>query len=70
MTPKEAITYLKKVPENEPVFVIRGQDFLSDETVMYWAGLADDLRVNEEKVDNARSLARKMRNFRPKKYPD
>lgn len=70
MTPKDAIVYLKKIPDNEPVFVIRGQDFLSDETVMYWAEMADNLRINEEKVNNAQLLARKMRNFRPKKYPD
>lgn len=64
------LKYLKNVPENEPLFLVRAQDFLSDETVMYWANRADELRVNEEKINEARNLARQMRHYRPKKYPD
>lgn len=70
MFKEQLLEYLKEVPSDEPLFLVRGQDFLADETVLYWAKQADSLRVNDEKVDDAHLLARQMRNYRPKKYPD
>jgi hypothetical protein len=38
------------IPDDEPVFVIRGKDLLAIETVERWIDLAKEAGVNDEKM--------------------
>lgn len=49
-----------KIPEDEPVFLLRGQDKLAPSTVRFWAKEADLSGVNYEMVEAARSQANAM----------
>ncbi len=42
-----------KVKDDEPVFVLRGQDKLSRITVAYWIALAQQNGVSQDKIDRA-----------------
>jgi hypothetical protein len=53
MTRDEAIEYLKKIPEDEPVFVLRAQDKTSTHVVFMWAACAELAGTPEEKVEGA-----------------
>ncbi len=48
------------IPEDEPVFIIRGQDRSGPAVVMAWAKLAEDLGASMEIVEAARRQAREM----------
>lgn len=39
MTPEEGIEYLKAMPKDEPVFILRAQDKYAPSTIATWAGL-------------------------------
>lgn len=39
------------IPEDEPVFVIRGKDLLALKTIQYWIDLAKGAGVNDEKMN-------------------
>ena len=39
MSPSQAIEYLKNVPENEPVFVLRAKDKYAPATIASWASV-------------------------------
>jgi hypothetical protein len=53
MTRDEAIEYLKKIPADEPVFVLRGQDQAAPHAVLAWAKSADLMGAPSEKVKEA-----------------
>ena len=54
-----------KAGENEPIFVIRGNDILGAHIVEEWANLAASLKVHEpEKISEAMQLAQSMRDWR------
>jgi hypothetical protein len=58
-----------KIPEDEPVFLLRGQDKLAAEVVRYWARLAE----NEGLYDIAEMAYRqagKMAAWPDRKLPD
>lgn len=58
-----------KIPEDEPVFLLRAQDKLAAETVRYWALLAEDAELFElSKM--ARDQADKMEKWPVHKNPD
>lgn len=44
----------EKIPDDEPVFIIRGQDLLAQSAIAKWIEEAERLGVNEEKVARAR----------------
>lgn len=56
----------KLIPADEPVFLIRAQDALSFETVMYWAKRCRNMG-NGELADHVEDHAFKMRDWPNKK---
>ena len=61
---------LGKAADEEPVFILRGQDRLSAPLVDMWADHAELHGCAPEKVEGARKLARAMRAWQPQKWPD
>lgn len=61
---------LGKAADDEPVFILRGQDVLAPDLVDYWADDAEANGCGPEKVAEARELAAKMRAWPRRKYPD
>ena len=49
------------IPEDEPVFLIRGQDFVAPEAVEAWADLAESAGAEPGMVQSARDQAHEMR---------
>lgn len=61
------------IPDDEPVFLIRGQDILGPAVVDYWAALAESRGATPNIVEAARKQARRMREWgfrRKAKLPD
>ena len=64
---------LAKVKPGEPIFVLRSQDCLAPELVEIWAKKALGLGCPMEKVQEAKEVARTMRNWQTEhgsKCPD
>lgn len=61
---------LGKAADDEPVFILRGQDKLAAGLVGMWAELADLHCCPPTKVAEARQLAELMRRWPIRKYPD
>lgn len=62
---------INKADDDEPVFVLRGQDKLAPVLVDLWAELALlNGCTNSAKIDEACTLAELMRNWHTKKFPD
>jgi hypothetical protein len=61
---------LGKAADDEPVFVLRAQDCLSDEIVEKWALRARAMGVNTNKVNGAMADAEEMRGWHTRKIPD
>ncbi|CAN0468631.1 unnamed protein product [Phaeothamnion confervicola] len=59
-----------KAADNEPLFVLRGQDKLAPALVREWARLAAENGCPPDKVQEARNLADAMDRWLPRKYPD
>lgn len=68
---RDAIEYLKSIPPDEPVFVLRAQDNLADQLVDEWhirAALSG--KCAQDKINNANNIAEAMRAWGYKKDPD
>lgn len=61
---------LGKAADDEPVFILRGQDALAASAVELWAYAARNNGCAEVKVQEALDLARKMREWPKRKFPD
>lgn len=61
---------LGKAHDDEPVFVLRGQDIFAADLVERWANLAEAQQCPASKVLAARAIARAMFEWRTKKLPD
>lgn len=61
---------LGKASDDEPVFILRAQDRIADAVVSMWAVLADANGCSADKVAEARALAKAMREWPNRKYPD
>lgn len=62
-----------KIPEGEPVFLLRGQDINAPLVVEYWAGLAKKVGAEENIVQAAieqSSAMRRWQNEHGAKIPD
>ena len=59
-----------KIPEDEPVFLIRGQDMVSAETVRHWAHLNDRAGGDPKLSAQAREQADEMDKWPTKKVSD
>lgn len=59
-----------KIPDDEPVFLVRAQDIVSGEVVRAWANL-NDLKGGDPKLsESAREHARRMDEWPVKKLAD
>ncbi len=61
---------LGRAADDEPVFVLRGQDKLAATLVNEWALRARDEGCPPEKVAEAQELSRLMSQWPNRKYPD
>ncbi len=61
---------LEKLYEDEPFFVLRAQDVLADDLVIFWADMAEAQGCNPKKVQEARDIAIAMKQWNPRKLPD
>jgi len=61
---------LGKAADDEPVFILRGQDILASRLVQMWANEARLRGCPEEKVEEALALSAAMKAWRPQKLPD
>jgi hypothetical protein len=61
---------MKKIPEDEPVFVLRGQDAVAANTVRFWAAAAATAGAAPDIVEAARKHADLMEAWPTKKIPD
>lgn len=62
-----------KIPDDEPVFLLRAKDLAAPATVDYWALRAESLGASPEMVETARRLAQAMRDYQrnhPSRVPD
>lgn len=60
-----------RIPDEEPIFILRGQDILAPETIEFWCQLAEKAGVSpSRKVMEARDLAKDMREWPKRKRPD
>ena len=61
---------LNKAHDDEPIFVLRGQDKLAANHVRHWARLAKAAGTPIEKVNEALLLALEMEEWHTHKTPD
>lgn len=61
---------LGKAADDEPVFILRGQDKFAADLVDEWARQARLMGCDEKKVVEAEQLAIAMRAWPTQKYPD
>jgi hypothetical protein len=61
---------IRRIPAEEPVFLIRGQDVVSGDAVRAWADLAEASGADPEIIKIARLQAEKMDAWPKKKIPD
>ena len=64
---------LGKADDDEPLFVLRGNDALAPEAVRHWADMAADAGTPPDKVSGARVVADQMQAWaetRGSKIPD
>jgi hypothetical protein len=67
----EAIDYLKSMPGNEPVFVLRAQDKSAPEIVQRWIYVqAERLGWNAPKVTSAEAVVQAMAAWPNRKHAD
>ena len=62
-----------KIPDNEPVFLLRGQDVVAPDVVEFWAAKAHEAGADSRIVDAARQHALRMRQWQAEhgsKIPD
>ena len=52
-----------KIPVNEPVFLIRGQDAAGPATLRFWADEAESIGSSKEITDMVREHANKMEDW-------
>lgn len=61
------------IPDNEPVFLLRGQDVLAPAVIEYWAAAAGHRGASRKIVDAALEQAQAMRRYQKafvSKLPD
>ncbi len=61
--------YLLSLPDNEPVFILRGRDPLAPAAVRVWADAAEVADVVSRKVREARQIAGEMEKWPEKEMP-
>lgn len=51
------------IPENEPVFLLRGKDMFAKQTIEYWVFLHRNRRGFEDKAERVLAHAQKMAKY-------
>ena len=59
-----------KIPDDEPIFILRAQDATAGRMVEAWAQHARGLGVNKQKCDDASALVYQMMAWPNRKLPD
>jgi hypothetical protein len=57
-----------RIPEDEPVFLLRGKDVLAPKTVEAWADLAEQMGASSHIVATARQQAKDMRKYQKENH--
>jgi hypothetical protein len=70
MATKRNSIALSKARDDEPIFVLRGQDRLAPDVVRQWADRAEQAGCDTEKVREAREVAAAMEAWPQRKLPD
>lgn len=58
------------IPDDEPVFLLRGQDRLAADAVEFYAALVQAAGGSADVVEKSRRWASEMRAWSPRKLPD
>ena len=66
----DLIKNLDTIPDDEPLFLLRGRDPLAPPIVAGWATDAFNAGVGEAKVESARAIAHAMADYHPQRLPD
>ena len=66
----QEMTAEPRIPADEPVFLIRGQDIVAGDAVRAWADLAEQRGADPDIVQTARAHAARMDAWGTKKTPD
>lgn len=61
---------LGRASDDEPVFILRAKDLLASAVVDHWADEAEAVGTSKKKVNEARTVAKQMRAWPNRKYPD
>lgn len=69
-TKANALAYLEKMPDDEPVFVLRAQDYLAPVAMRAWIQAAYQANTNISKVEVAEQIQEAMTRWPTRKYPD
>lgn len=69
MKAKDAVEYVRGIPENEEVFVLRAQDLLAPGTVLHWCTQYQHFK-QDDKLREARQCAYRMMAHGMTKIPD
>lgn len=69
-TKQEVLAALEKIPDDEPLFLVRGQDILSVQVVLQWIHSAMCAGVEGGKIQDAFLCAAAMAKWPSKKTPD
>ena len=71
MIKAELIAYLSKLPDDEPVFLLRAQDVTAPDVMVDWVLGAERAGcTNQQKLADALQLSVKMREWPNRKVPD
>lgn len=60
---------LEKIPDDEELFLLRGQDKLAPGLVRYWAGAAWSRGCSPKTVEAAKACAARMEETPKRSYP-
>lgn len=69
-TKEEVLAALARIPEGEPLFLLRGQDALAEDAVRHWGARALVKGVDPSKCQGALEIADQMKAWPDKKLPD
>jgi hypothetical protein len=69
-TKAQLLETIEKMGKDEEGFLLRAQDPLAPNLVLYWAGAAAARGVSPAKVTEARECAGRMKAWPKKKWPD
>lgn len=69
-TKAQLLKYLEKIPDDEELFLLRGQDRIAPGVVRYWAGAAKSRGAGPAKVTEALQCATRMLSTKKRKWPD